>query len=83
MKNSIQFLLVILLTLNTFAQKKKASPLSSSKNSAPLAQIDNLTAEVKSGNFQISIIEKGKTKDEILVKAVDSKFILSDIPVCK
>lgn len=66
------FLLVVLsfVVTTSFAQKKKTG-----KTTASLAKVDNLVAEVKGGNFQLTI----DGKDAIVVKSVDAKFTPSDV----
>ncbi len=66
-----------LLTLNGYSQKKKAAAKKTTTASA-LPKLDNLTAEIKNGNFQVSISEKGKSGDALIVKAVDASFKPAD-----
>jgi len=68
------FLLVIILiaSAQSFSQKKKKVTPTKQVAAACISKIDNLTAEVKSGNFQITIAGKGKTTDAIIVKSKDS-----------
>ena len=70
MKNGI-YILAFLLCLTSFGQKKKSA---TQKATAGLAKVDNLIAEVKNGNFQVTITEKGKEMDAIIVKIVDKSF---------
>ncbi|WP_264521105.1 hypothetical protein [Flavobacterium sp. N1994] len=77
MKKIFLFVCVGLLTLNGFSQKKKGSS-KKAKATVTLPKVDNLQVEVKSGNFQVSIIEKGKTNDALVVKAVDASFTPKD-----
>jgi len=66
-----------MISTSTFAQKKKSvakKPATTTTAKGVLAKIDNLVAEVKAGNFQVTISENGKPKDAITVKAVDAKF---------
>ena len=60
-------LFAVALTITTsFAQKKK-TPAKSSKT-ASVAKVDNLTAEIKVKTFQLTISDKGKAADAIVVK---------------
>ena len=77
MKKLIFIILIGLTSVASYSQKKK----SVTKKSAPvvvakgvLAKADQLVAEIKTGNFQVTINENGKAKDAIIVKAVDAKF---------
>jgi hypothetical protein len=77
MKNIFLFLCVGLLTLNGFSQKKISSTQKPSSASA-LPKIDNLQVEIKNGKFQVTISEKGKTSDMIIVKDVGAAFTPKD-----
>ena len=57
-----------LVVTTSFSQKKKS--LKASATPTNLAKADNLVAEVKDGNFQLTI----DGKDAIVVKPVDAKF---------
>jgi len=73
MKKILLFAFVALISLNSYSQKKKAT----SKKATPtagLAKADNLVAEVKAGNFQLTINENGKPKDAMIIKPADAKF---------
>lgn len=70
MKNGI-YILAFLVCLTSFGQKKKSA---TPKTTAGLAKVDNLIAEVKNGNFQVTITEKGKEMDAIIVKSADKSF---------
>ena len=75
MKNIFLFLCVGLLTLNGFSQKR----ISSSKTtSSALPKVDNLQVEIKNGKFQVTISEKGKTNDFLIIKDVDATFTPKD-----
>lgn len=74
MKKIFLFVCIGLLSLNGFSQKKKAAAKKPATTTTAFPKLDNLTAEVKNGNFQISISEKGKTNDMLIVKAVDDSF---------
>jgi len=73
MKKVILFVCVALLSVNGFSQKKKSGAKKPVATSG-FAKIDNLVAEVKNGNFQVTINEKGKEKDAMIVKAADANF---------
>ena len=77
MKNIFLFLCVGLLTLNGFSQKKISSAKTLSSASA-LPKVDNLQVEIKNGKFQLTISEKGKTSDMLIVKDVDAAFTPKD-----
>jgi hypothetical protein len=72
MKKIVLISFFTLLSLIAYSQKKKVAPVA--KVSPVLAKVDNLVAEIKSGVFQISILEGTKQKDFIVVKNVDAKF---------
>lgn len=72
MKKVVFVALVMLFSTTIYSQKKKSSK--AAKASPVLAKVDNLVAEVKSGNFQLTINENGKPKDAIVIKATDVKF---------
>ena len=60
-------LFALAFTITTgFAQKKK-TPAKSTKT-ASVAKVDNLTAEIKGKTFQLTISDKGKPADAIIVK---------------
>ena len=69
MKKIILLFLVSFLSMSIYSQKKKLATAG-----VGFAKIDNLVAEVKNGNFQVTINEKGKEKDAMIVKAADTKF---------
>ena len=77
MKNTFLFFCVGLLTLNGFSQKKISSAKTLSSASA-LPKVDNLQVEIKNGKFQVSISEKGKTNDFLIIKDVDAAFTPKD-----
>ena len=74
MKKVILFVCVGLLSLNGFAQKKKAAAKNLATTTSVFPKIDNLQVEIKRGNFQVTISEKGKTNDMLIVKAVEASF---------
>ncbi|MEO5777572.1 MAG: hypothetical protein ABIQ27_11750 [Flavobacterium sp.] len=73
MKKIFLFLCVGLLSLNGFAQKK-ATPKKSTTTASAFPKLDNLQVEVKNGNFQVTINEKGKASDAMIVKSADATF---------
>ncbi len=77
MKNIFLFLCVGLLTLNGFSQKKINNTKTPSSASA-LPKVDNLQVEIKNGKFQVTISEKGKNIDMLIVKDVDAAFTPKD-----
>lgn len=72
------FICIALLSINGYSQKKKSVPQKASTTASTFPKLDNITAEVKNGNFQLSISEKGKTNDALVVKAVDASFKPTD-----
>lgn len=78
MKKIILFVCVTLLSVNCYSQNKKATTKKPATTASVFPKLDNLTTEVKNGNFQISISEKGKTNDALVVKAVDASFKPTD-----
>ena len=62
-----------LLAVTSYGQKKK-TPAKKVAEASLFPKLDNLQVEVKNGNFQVAIIEKGKTNDAMIVKAVDANF---------
>ena len=77
MKKIFLFLCLALLTFNGFSQKKGAV-----KKPIPTASVfpklDNLQVEIKNEKFQVTISEKGKTNDAMIVKEVDPAFTPKD-----
>ncbi|WP_395053182.1 hypothetical protein [Flavobacterium sp.] len=78
MKKIFLVALVVLFSSSIYSQKKKVVKPVATKTTAGLAKVDNLVAEIKSGNFQITINENGKPKDAIIIKSVDAKFAPTD-----
>ncbi len=76
MKKIFLLIVISLIGVNSFAQKKKSSV--KVKSSPVFAKADNLVAEVKNGTFQITINENGTPKDAIEVKTVETKFAPTD-----
>lgn len=79
MKKIIAFVLIALVSTGAFAQKKKKStakkPTTTATAKGVLAKVDNLVAEIKAGNFQVTI----DGKDAITVKTVDAKFAPTNV----
>ena len=73
MKRIVLLAIVALLSTNMYSQKKKAAAKKPAATSG-FAKADNLVAEVKKGNFQVTINENGKEKDAMIVKAADAGF---------
>lgn len=78
MKKVIVLALLVLACTNSYSQKKKKAVAKKPVAAACISKLDNLTAEIKSGNFQITIAGKGKTSDAIIVKASDAGGAPSD-----
>lgn len=78
MKRIFLFVCIALLSVNGYSQKKKAGAKKPAAAVSVFPKLDNLTTEIKNGNFQISISEKGKTNDALVVKAVDASFAPKD-----
>lgn len=77
MKRIFLVLFFGLITVTTYGQKKKTSTQKGTEISLfPI--LDNLQVEVKNGNFQVAISEKGKVNDAIIVKTVDANFTPSN-----
>lgn len=77
MKKIILFVCVALLSVNCFSQKKGVAKKPAAATLA-FPQLDNLQVEIKNGKFQVSISEKGKTNDMLIVKDVDAAFTPKD-----
>ena len=69
MKKTIIFLFITLISINGYSQKKKKATTKKASTTA-LAKVDNLIAEVKNNNFQITI----DGKDALIVKALSGSF---------
>lgn len=74
MKRIFVLVLIALLSVNAYSQKKRPVAKKTTAATSGLAKVDNLVAEVKKGNFQVTINENGKEKDAMIVKAADAKF---------
>lgn len=75
MKRIVLLALIAMLSTTAYSQKKKpAAKKPTTAAASGLAKADNLVAEVKKGNFQVTINENGKEKDAMIVKAVDANF---------
>lgn len=77
MKKNLILITFLLIGITNYAQKKKTT--ATTKSSSGIAKLDNLVAEIKSGKFQLSITDKGKTSDAIIVKDADSKFAPEEV----
>ena len=73
MKKIFLFVCLCILNVNGFSQKSKALPKKTTITAA-YPKVDNLQVEVKNGNFQITIIEKGKSNTAFIVKVADATF---------
>lgn len=74
------FLLMIMLCANlSFSQKKKTTTKKTTIEKTSSVKVDNLIAEVKGKTFQLSIAEKGKTTDAIIVKEINDNILPTDI----
>lgn len=78
MKKVILFVCVALLSINGFAQKKKSVTKKSTTTASSLPKLDNLQVEIKNGKFQVTVSEKGKTNDMLIVKDVNAEFAPKD-----
>ncbi len=78
MKKIFILALILLASSQIYSQKKKKAIAQKQVTAACISKFDNLTAEVKSGNFQITIAGKGKTSDAIVVKYSDAGGTPSD-----
>ena len=76
MKKIFLLIVISLISISSFAQKKNSSVKFTT--SPVFAKADNLVAEVKNGTFQITINENGTSKDAIEVKASEPKFAPTD-----
>lgn len=74
MKKIVFFLCIGLLTFNGFSQKKGGAKKPAATAAAALPKLDHLQVEIKGGNFQVAVNEKGKPADALVVKAVDAAF---------
>lgn len=76
----IVFLLSIVLFVNvSFAQKKKPAATKSAAQKTSSAKLDNLVAEIKGKTFQLTITEKGKPTDAIIIKEINDNIVPVDI----
>ena len=78
MKKILLLIIIVLVGTNSYSQKKKIAVAKKPVAAACISKLDNLTAEVKSGKFQITIAGKGKTSDAIIVKTSDAGGAPSD-----
>jgi hypothetical protein len=80
MKKLLVLLVLAISTTATFAQKKKAPVNSAKTATTSSAKVDHLTAEIKGKIFQLTIAEKGKPVDAMVIKeAIDEKNKPTDI----
>jgi hypothetical protein len=77
MKKILLLVFVALISTTIYSQKNKTTK--TVKKSPVLAKVDNLLAEVKTGNFQITITENNKPKDTIIIKVADANFKPTDV----
>lgn len=76
MKKIVLFTLIALCSISSYSQKKKGTAKKATTTTkGVLAKVDNLVAEVKAGNFQLTI----DGKDAIVVKPADAKFTPTDV----
>lgn len=81
MKKIFLLLCISLLTFNGFSQKKgavKKPSATASATASALPKLDNLQVVIKNGKFQVTVSEKGKTNDMLIVKDVDAAFTPKD-----
>lgn len=78
MKKIFLFVCVALMSVNGFSQKKKTTTKKSTTTTSAFPKLDNLQVEVKNGNFQVAISEKGKPVDAMVVKVADASFTPKD-----
>ncbi|WP_293872445.1 hypothetical protein [Flavobacterium sp.] len=77
MKKIFLFVCLSIISGNAFSQKSKALAKKTTSITA-FPKVDNLQVEVKNGNFQISISEKGKNTTAFIVKVADATFAPKD-----
>lgn len=77
MKKIVLFMLVALCSVSSYAQKKKvtAKKAVATTSKGVVAKADNIVAEIKAGNFQLTV----DGKEAIVVKAADAKFAPTDV----
>ena len=75
MKKIVFITLIALCSITSYSQKKKVTVKKPTTAKGVLAKVDNLAAEVKTGNFQLTI----DGKEAIVVKPVDAKFTPTDV----
>jgi hypothetical protein len=74
------FLLMIMLCANlSFSQKKKTTAKKTTTEKTSSIKVDNLLAEVKGKTFQVTITEKGKPTDALIVKELNDNLKPTDI----
>lgn len=75
MKKIVFITLIALCSITSYSQKKKVTVKKATTPKGVLAKVDNLVAEIKIGNFQLTI----DGKEAIVVKPVDAKFTPTDV----
>jgi len=78
----VLFVVTALLSTHTFAQKMNGGAAKHNAKKASttvgFAKVDNLVAENKAGNFQVTINEAEIPKEAIVIKPVESSFAPND-----
>lgn len=80
MKKLVLLVLLTFVCTQTFAQKKKGGThkniviSNSTAAKLPLAKLDNLLVEIKTGNFQVSIADKDNTDSTLVIKPAEDTF---------
>jgi len=71
---------MIMLCANlSFSQKKKTTAKKTTTEKTSSIKVDNLLAEVKGKTFQVTITEKGKPTDALIVKELNDNLKPTDI----
>lgn len=79
MKKIVFFLTIVLFVNVSFAQKKKPVAKKANTEKTSSTKVDNLTAEIKGKTFHLTISEKGKANDAIIVKEIVDNVLPTDI----
>lgn len=80
MKKIVLLALIACLGMHCFAQKKRAQGhkeaklAAADKGNKPLAKLDNVTVEIKDGNFQVSLVDKDNSGGAIVIKPAEPTF---------
>lgn len=69
----ILLLFVLLISIATFAQKKKTAKKAKTPSATALAKADNLSVEMQKNDFVVAIDNKTASKDTILLSKFDNK----------